>query len=338
MFTLRELRIFVNKKTKMEQEIVNIALENIRQNTGIQVFYENIGPLDGVLDLTYDGKRYRFTVEIKRELRTHQLPKIEDYYQHYKDFLLVANHIFPKIKEELRERGIPYLEANGNIFLKKKGLFLFIDSQKPLDIEKNKGNRAFTKTGLKVLFYLLQHKVAINLPQRELAEEVNVALGNIPQVIEGLKETGYLIPVNNKTYTWENRKALLERWIAEYATVLRPKLLKDRYALKGNWENMHFDNYKTVWGGEPAADILTNHLRPEKFLIYTKENRMDLIKNYRLMPDKNGEIEVLDMFWNPTEGKTAPPLLVYTELMLEGGKRNKETAEKIYNEYIQPNL
>jgi hypothetical protein len=65
---------------------------------------------------------------------------------------------------------------------------------------------------------------------------------------------------------------------------------------------------------------------------------MDLIKNYRLMPDKNGEIEVLDMFWNPTEGKTAPPLLVYTELMLEGGKRNKETAEKIYNEYIQPNL
>jgi hypothetical protein len=322
----------------MEQEIINKAIENIQYNTEIQVFYKNQEPLDGVLDIAYEDKRYRFTVEIKRELRTHQLPKIEDYYQHHKDFLLVANHIFPKIKAELRERGIPYLEANGNMYLKKKGLYLFIDGQKPLNIKKNKGNRAFTKTGLKVLFYLLRHKAAINLPQRELAAEVNVALGNIPQVIEGLKETGYLIPVNNKTYAWENRKALLERWIAEYATELRPKLLKDTFALKGNWENMEFDNNKTVWGGEPAADILTHYLRPEKFVIYTQETRLDLIKKYKLMPDKNGEIEVLDMFWNPTEAKTAPPLLVYAELMLEGGKRNKETAEKIYNEYIQPNL
>lgn len=32
-------------------------------------------------------------------------------------------------------------------------------------------------------------------------------------------------------------------------------------------------------GGEPAADILTNHLRPEKVIIYTKDNRIDLIKD-----------------------------------------------------------
>jgi len=65
---------------------------------------------------------------------------------------------------------------------------------------------------------------------------------------------------------------------------------------------------------------------------------MDLIKNYKLMPDTNGPIEVLEMFWEQEDEKTAPPLLVYTDLMLEGGKRNKETAEKIYHEYIQTNL
>ena len=69
---------------------------------------------------------------------------------------------------------IPYLEANGNIYLKKENIFLFIDTQKPVQFEKNKGNRAFTKTGLKVLFYLLQNKEAINLTQRELAESTNV--------------------------------------------------------------------------------------------------------------------------------------------------------------------
>jgi hypothetical protein len=319
----------------MEKEIIHIALDNLRHNTGIEGFWKETGLLDGGLDLTVNGQKYNFVVEIKQEVRAHQLGQIEDYFQRYDNLMLVANRIFPKIKEELRQKEIPYLEANGNIFLKKGKLFMFVDTQKPLPIEKNKGNRAFTKTGLKVLFYLLQHKEAINLTQRKLAEKARVGLGNIPQVIDGLKETGYL---NNKTYVWENRKALLERWIAQYATVLRPKLVKERYALKGQWQDLALNNHKTLWGGEPAADMLTNHLRPEKFLIYTQEDRMDLIKNYRLMPVKNGEIEVLGMFWKQEKGETVPPLLVYADLMLEGGKRNKETAEKIYNEYIEPNL
>jgi hypothetical protein len=322
----------------MEQEIVHIALDNLKEISGIHGFFQNKDPLNGVLEMTFNGLKHSFIVEVKREIRTHQLQEIEDYFHRYENFLLVANRIFPKIKEELKEKEIPYLEANGNIFIKKAGLFLFVNTQKPLDVEKTKGNRAFTKTGLKVLFYLLQHKEAINLTQRELAENADVGLGNIPQVIEGLKDTGYLISLNNKTYVWENRKTLLERWIAEYATVLRPKLVKERYALKGNWQEIPFDYQSTVWGGEPAADILTNHLRPEKFLIYTKENRMDLIKNYSLRPDKNGEVDVLDMFWNSNKGKTAPPIVVYADLILEGGKRNKETAVKIYNEYIEPNL
>lgn len=322
----------------MEKEIIYTALENLHHNTGIEGTWQENGPLDGVLDLTVYGQKYTFVVEVKRELRTHQLQQIEDLFCQYEHFLVLANRLFPKIKEELRQKAIPYLEANGNIFLKKEGLLINVDTQKPIYIGKNKGNRAFTKTGLKVLFYLLQHKEAINLTQRELAEKANVGLGNIPQVIEGLKETGYVTPLNKRTYVWENRKTLLERWIAEYATVLRPRLVKERYALKCQWQDIALDNNKTMWGGEPAADILTNHLRPEKFLIYTQEARMDLIRNYRLMPDKNGEVEVLEMFWKQEQGETVPPLLVYADLMLEGGKRNKETAEKIYHEYIQPNL
>lgn len=322
----------------MEKEVIHIALENLHLIAGIEAFWQERGPLDGMVDFTIYGQKFTFVVEIKRELRTHQLKQIEEYFHLHPHFMLVAKRIFPKVKEELRQKEIPYLEANGNVFLKKEKIFLFVDTQKPLDIEKNKGNRAFTKTGLKVLFYMLQHKDAVNLTQRELAEKAQVGLGNIPQVIDGLKETGYLIPLNNKTYVWENKKELLERWVAAYATVLRPKLVRERYALKGQWQELMFDNHKTVWGGEPAADILTNHLRPEKFLIYTKEGRMDLIRNYRLMPDKNGEIEVLEMYWKQEKGKTAPPILIYADLMLEGGKRNKETADKIYNAYIEPNL
>jgi hypothetical protein len=322
----------------MEKEIIHFALENLHQNTAIEGYWDKTGPLNGGLILSINGKKHHFVVEVKREIREYQLKQIEDYLQQYDNLMLVANRIFPKIKEKLRQKGIPYLEANGNIFLKKEGIFLMVDTAKAMNTEKNKGNRAFTKTGLKVLFYLLQNKEDINLTQRELADKADVGLGNIPQIIDGLKATGFLQALNNKTYLWENIANLVDRWIAEYATVLRPKLLKEKYTLKGNWQDIALKNNITFWGGEPAADLLTNHLRPEKFLIYTRENRMELMKNYKLMPDKNGEIEVLDLFWKQEDGKTVPPLLVYADLMLEGGKRNKETAEKIYHEYIKPNL
>lgn len=322
----------------MKQEIIYIAIENLKQTAGIEASWKAKGPQDGVFDFTVNNHKYTFVVEVKREIRAHQLQQFIDLNNHHECFLLVANRIFPKIKEELRQRGLSYLEANGNVFIKTEGFFVFIDTQKPLNIEKSRGNRAFTKTGLKVLFYLLQHKDAINLTQRELAEKTGVGLGNIPQVIDGLKETGFLIPLNNRAFLWENRKGLLDRWVAEYATVLRPKLKKERFALNGQWQNLKFDSKKTLWGGEPAADILTNYLRPEKFLIYTIENRMELIKKYKIVPDSNGDIEVLEMFWKPQNEQTVPPLLVYADLITTGGKRNIETAEKIYHEFIQPNL
>lgn len=322
----------------MKHEIVQDALQNFRETAGLPNKWTSAGPLDGVLEVNLNGQVYPFMVAVKREVRIHQLPEIEEYSRQHEAFLLIAQRLFPKIKNELRHKGIAYIEGNGNVYLKHDKLFLLVDTQKPLGLEKRKGNRAFTKTGLKVLFHLLQQKEAIFLPQRELANVAGVALGNIPQVIEGLRDTGFLIPLNSKSYVWENREALLERWIDEYATVLRPKLVKERYTLKGNWQDLQFNDHKTLWGGEPAADLLTGYLRPEKFLIYTKESRVELVKNYGLMPDRNGEVEVLEMFWNATRGRTTPPLLVYADLKLEGGKRNKETAKRIYHDFIEPNI
>lgn len=322
----------------MKQEIIHTALGNLRKVLKVELVWEGQGILDGALFVTIDNVRYTFTVEVIPEVRTYQLQQVETHHQRHKGFLLLAKRIFPKIKEELRRRGIPYIEANGNAFLKTTGLFLLIDKFKPLKQVHNKGNRAFTKTGLKVLFYLLRNKDAINLTQRALAEKTGVALGNIPQVIDGLRKTGYLIPLDKNKYLWENRAALLEQWVAAYATELRPRLKKDNYRLKGNWQDITFDTPMTKWGGEAAADILTNYLRPQKLIAYTQEPRRDLMKKYRLIPDQNGEIEVLEMFWKPQDGRVVPPLLVYADLVLEGGKRNMETAEMIYHEHIQPDL
>jgi hypothetical protein len=319
----------------MKTTVIQKAIENLSQNTGLKGHYTKGFDLDGTLCLEIQGKELNFVVEIKKELRRHQLLQFENYHKRYNNFIIVAEQIFPKLKEELREIGIPYLEANGNIFLKHEQFFLFVDTNKKFDVKKGKGNRAYTKTGLKVLFHLLNDKELVNKTQREIADVTGVGLGNIPQVINGLKETGYLIQYNKHEYVWQNRKELLHRWINDYSTELRPKLLNGNYSMKKDWKSLELKVGNTIWGGEVAADKLTQYLIPEHFILYTNEKQGDLIKNYHIVPQKNGELEVLQLFWNP-KNDIAPPIIIYAELMLTGGKRNKETAEKIYNDYIEP--
>jgi hypothetical protein len=92
-----------------------------------------------------------------------------------------------------------------------------------------------------------------------------------------------------------------------------------------------------LWGGEPAADILTNYLNPERFTLYTKLKTADLIKKYRLIPDENGQVEIFDKFWklDTKTWDTAPPLIVYADLMNTDDNRNFEVANMIYERYLK---
>ena len=107
-----------------------------------------------------------------------------------------------------------------------------------------------------------------------------------------------------------------------------------------NWKTLTLNNEKTCWGGEPAGDILTNYLRPAELIIYTTETRNELIKNYRLIPDEKGTVKAFKKFWKKEEENKsiAPPLIVFADLMNTGDRRCMETAQKIYNEYLQDKL
>lgn len=330
MFTLREQCIFVYIK----EEIIFTALESLHRLTGINGHYIQDDVKNKQIHLKIEGRTLEFLLEVKTEVRKHQVYQLAAHHSNYPHLIIIAQHIFPEIKEELRELGISYLESNGNVFIKHEQIFLLIDTQKKQKFQKDTANRAFTKTGLKVLFHLLNDKELIHQTQREIARICGVGLGNIPQIIEGLKEAGYLIKYQNNKYVWQRRKELLDHWLNGYATLLRPKLLKGKYACKKAWQDIQLNTQGSAWGGEYAADLLTNYLRPENILIHTKEKQIDLIRNYHIVPQLNGELEVHEIFWQPENG-IAPPVIIYAELLLSGGKRNIETAEIIYNEYIQ---
>ena len=324
--------------------IVQNVMDQLNILTGIEAYWDPEGPteLDGRIHLSYNEKSYAINIEVKRELRHYQLPALVASNDKYPPLVVVAENIFPSIKEELRQQGIGYLETNGNMFFKWEDLFLWIDGRKAFPMEKSKVGRAFTKTGLRVVFHFLLNDEIINLTYREIAKRTGVGFGNINFVMMDLKEQGYLLPVNKDEYKLVNKKKLLHKWMDIYAEKLKPDLLVETFRfLKDedflNWRQIPLDKTKTWWGSEPAADILTNYLKPEELTLYTLESRNELIKHYRLIPDKEGKVKAYQKFWLSDEvnDSIVPPLLIYVDLVNTGDRRCIETAQKVYNALLQ---
>jgi len=338
---------FMNK----EVQIAELALENLQKHAGITGKWKPVGvkELDGKLELRLNNKTIRFNAEIKREIRAYNLPQIKVYAKGFAPLIVIAQYILPKIKEELRDNGIAYLETNGNIFLKQQENFIWLEGQKatPPLIEKN--NRVFTKTGLKILFYYLVNEDLLNLPYRDIAKFTGVALGNINYVIAGLKEQNFLLKFDQHQYKIQSKKELLNKWITAYEKKLKPTLeigtfrfvRADEFTA---WQKLKINNERTAWGGEPGGDLLTHYLKPAELTLYTTETKNELIKNYSIIPDPKGNVRVYHKFWQDqrlnidvveTNVRVVPPLLVYADLLNTGDKRCMETAEKVYEQYLQ---
>jgi len=327
------------------QGIVHYALANLQKTGEIEAKWLDNTPdkvLDGTLALTLGDRTIKLSIEIKKELRNIHLPKLEAFAKEYYPFMIVAQSIFPKIKQELRNRNIAYLEANGNIYLNEKEIFLWLDANEPITIKQKTTNRAFTKTGLKVVYQFLLDDTWANNTYREIAERTDTGIGNITNIFNGLKDEGFLFPLTKDTYIMENKKKLLEKWIIAYEKNLKPNLAIGTYRFVDNdtffnWKDLKLKQGQTFWGGEPAGDIYTNYLRPEELTLYTTEPRNELMKNYRLIPDEGGNIKIYEKFWKVDieDTNAVDPLLAYADLMMQGDRRCTETAQKIYNEYLQ---
>lgn len=323
-----------------EQDIISVTLENLERNLNIQGNWQPNPKLDGRIRLCIDDKTITLDAEVKREIRSHHLEQIRHLAAQFPYLIIVANTIPPKIKEQLRLDNIAYAETNGNIYLKYNNIFLWVEGNKPLALQKEQGNRAFTRTGLKVIFHFLQDENSINLPYRDIASLCKVGLGNVNKIMNGLKEENFVATLGKHRYKLVNKKGLLEKWLTGYAERLQPTLAIGTFlSTRENavqWKDIPLHTECTLWGGEPAAALLTGYLKPSLLTLYTLESRIELIKNYKLLPDPAGNVKAYTMFWQYTpHGNTVPPLLVYTDLMNSNEPRCIETAKLIYDEYLE---
>lgn len=321
------------------ENIIRIAAENLNQTAGLLAEIvstkENRG--DAHLKLRWDKQSAVFQTEIYYELRSLNVPQLKKSARSKAPFLVVVYRLFPGIKEVLQQSGINYLEANGNLFIHQNGLHIHIDRYPMMEVEKQSGNRAFTVTGLKVWFQLLLQQNLLDAPQRIIAKESGVALGNIPLVLDGLKTRKHIVRKKNGFF-WSDKKTSLQDWTRTYHSTLKPTLYIGQYALlpPNKEQNIQLKGEQTCWGGEPGADRYTQFLQPEKWTMYTQESRQQLMKNYKIKPDDSGNLSIYRKFWpQPIENHLAPPLIIYADLLDEPNKRNLEAAQIIWERYLK---
>ena len=103
-------------------------------------------------------------------------------------------------------------------------------------------------------------------------------------------------------------RRVFDEWVTNYPIKLRPKLNPRRFRATDPdwWKHATLEKHAAYWGGEVAAAKLTHYLKPANCTMYVKPHtRQNMVNQLaaanRWRADPDGNIEVLDAFWNLPE-------------------------------------
>lgn len=259
--------------------------------------------------------------------------------------LLITDYLTPPVAEALRAQEQQFADLAGNAYLTGPGHYVYVTGQRQKErAVVTHGGGTLTTTGLKVLFALLCNQTLAAAPQRTLAAAATVALGAVPGVLKDLAAAGHMATLRQQR-RFRGTKRLLDEWAQGYARRLRPKTLQATFVTENfdTWRDWHMDPTEVRWGGEPAAALLTNYLRPGVLTLYAERLPPRLIVEQRLRKDAHlgGQryVEERRPFWgalhiDPPRPDVVNPVLVYADLLATGDGRCLETAQMLYETHL----
>ncbi|HFA51287.1 MAG TPA: hypothetical protein ENJ95_19920 [Bacteroidetes bacterium] len=331
----------------MKNGLIHIITKKIDEIQGVDAYLFAKGAnkdgeqIDGIIHVGRGRYQKDWNVEVKHHLTPAMLPKLIDQIKSVKPIIVMAQYITPEAKKILQHKNIAFADAAGNVFLADDQLYIYIENRKAERKRPTDANRAFTKTGLKVLYLLLEQPDYINETYRAIAEKTGTGLDTINKVIKALQKEKFIIALDNRKYKWNNREILFIKWTEAYTKTLKPKLQQQTFKalnIKQNWKKLKLPE-GTHWGGANAGELLTDYLIADKWTLYTDQDFVTIMKKLKWIPDPNGNIVLIKKFWKEnTKANHVPPLIAYADLTETDNPRYIETAKIIYEKYIEGNL
>jgi hypothetical protein len=255
--------------------------------------------------------------------------------------LVATEYLSTAVLQACRSLGVNAADASGNVCLAWDGLVVFVSGRPRLSRPSER--LGWTAAAVHVGLLALVDPQLLNGSYRAISKSADVSLGSVGSALEWLHERGYVS--TSKTERVVKRPAdLLDEWTVAYSARLRPRLNSQRFAwpmVPPKWWRTA-DVAPACWSGEVGAAVLQRELRPVGATLYVAAtSRVDmvrrLVKQYRLVPDLNGSVEILDQFWN-LEGNSkksvAPWPLVYADLVRGTDPRLFDAAAAIRDENL----
>ncbi len=342
--------------SEREHKLLEDALAAFRRATGLNAAVIAREPKilkgqcpDAVIEVAGHGKPLQLFVEIKAVDRPIALATAKQQLEPFgRRGLLVTPYLTAELATHCRAKlDLQFIDAAGNAYLRAPGVYVFIRGERPRGRAGTAvGTRGGgTTTALRVVFALLYKPELLNAPYREIIRAAGVALGAVGWVFFDLQRRGYVIGgKRSRDRRLVEPGRLIEEWVTNYPIKLRPKLNQRRFqAADPHWWQETRLTDGALWGGEVAANKLTGHLKPASCTIYIdparrREGVAKLVREHRLRADPDGEVEILDTFWNfpadPGQPELVPPLLVYADLVATLDPRNLEIAKQIREEHV----
>lgn len=352
--------IFEQNNRLHETKLLAEALSALEKNTGIVGQVNSLEKAswasrttDARILLQTVGLSFDYQVECKSQVnRKSDLASVKARLDNLQPpGLLITSYLSAEMADHCRNIALEFIDTAGNAYLKRPGLHIYIKGQtgNKAQIRTRAERGSNTPTAMRMIFALLCQADTVTASYREIATQAGIALGTVGATFHDLSHRGLLLDGGKKSERRLIRPTQLRNeWVINYPIVLRPKLKTRRFQAANPdwWKELKFDGNDMAWGAEVAAQKLTNYLKPSSQTLYIAEKDMaailrELVKKYRLRPDPEGPIEILEKFWHfPITEFTAinpdiaPALLIYADLLASRDPRNLEVAQIIKEKYL----
>ena len=259
--------------------------------------------------------------------------------------LVLGAKITPRNADRLRELGINYIDANGNAYFNFGNVLVDVRGRSgdPLATQyqdKPTMSNLFSPKRAQVIFALISWPDVVNAKLREIAHVAGVSVGFAQRTLADLEVANYITTVASGRggRRLNDLDALIDGWVASFRATLGSPEKTRRFRGDFDPDVLSDDGADIYISGEAAAGWIS---RNETWTLYCNEIPREAAAAGRWAArSSEPNIFVRPIFWNEPSGldvrprlRTAPPLLVYADLITSGDSRQREAAEHIRSEH-----
>jgi hypothetical protein len=322
------------------------SLPNMQATIQAEPYFSSEVLADGQLIINAADKTVHYVCEIKTSITTDVIEQVAEYFanlagrlKHGQRPLLITSDLSDRVIEKLLEKNLEFIDVNGNVYLNSPSLYIV--TRKHVSKDSINKSLEISSYDLRVMYILLME---FHGSIEQISNLAEVSRRTARSTFQKLRALEYL----TKWGTIIDYMKLLERWELGYTEKLRATLLIENFSLAGNRSLAESvgeiqgcaDTCGYLIGGELAASMMMSYLRPINATLHLKQDAeaRQIAVKLKLKPDPEGNISFMRSFGHNDyqQNNLAHPLLVHAELVRTGNSRLKETAQLIYNRYLEP--